>query len=253
MRANIILFFACAMLFLPVVNATYTVTHLNVTMNLNGNTSAQVSEILTVRISNDSVGQYSTSRIALNLTLSDWQSIIGPSLVEHIINPGGGIYNFQFFPGPVMNVNGQSMAYILLGYEVSNVTVVNQTAPRTFLYLFMPKVFNFEHGSNGEFLSRNTTLTISLPAGATVKSVYPIPDYPTAAFANNYANTTSMTWSSGEPLSKFTLLFAMTEGIQTEVANFFLGIYTVLGWSVYVIIAAVIIGFILYTYLKAGK
>ena len=77
MRANILLFFALAALFLPVANATYTVSHLNVTMNLNRNTSAQVNEMLTVIISNDSVNQYSTSRVALNLTLSNWQSIIG--------------------------------------------------------------------------------------------------------------------------------------------------------------------------------
>jgi hypothetical protein len=253
MRANIILFFACAMLLLPAANATYTVSHLNVTVNLNRNTSAQVNEMLAVRISNDSVSQYSTSRVALNLTLSDWQSIIGSSLVEHIINPGSGIYNFRFFPGPVMVVNQQSMAYVLLSYTINNVTVVNQTAPRTFVYSLAPKVFNFEHGSNGEFLSHNTTLTINLPGGATVKSVYPLPDYPTTAFTDNYANTTSMSWSSGEPLSKFTLLFTMTEGVQTEVTNFFLGIYKVLGAFVYVIIAAVIVGFILYTYLKAGR
>ena len=253
MRANIILFFACAMLFLPIANATYAVSHLNVTMSLNRNTSAQVSEMLTVMISNDSVGQYSTSRVALNLTLSDWQSIIGPSLVEHIINPSGGIYNFKFFPGPVMKVNQQSMAYVRLSYTVYNVTVVNQTAPRTFVYSLMPKVFNFEHGSNGEFLSGNTTLTIDLPAGAVVKSVYPLPDYPTSAFADNYANTTSMSWSSGEPLSKFTLLFTTTEGVQTEVTNFFLSIYRVLGAFVYVIIAAAIVLFIVYTYLKAGR
>ena len=240
-------------LFLPVANATYTVSHLNVTMNLNRNTSAQVNEMLTVIISNDSVNQYSTSRVALNLTLSNWQSIIGSSLVEHIINPNGGIYNFRFFPGPVVNMNNQNIAYVLLSYTIGNVTTVNQTAPRTFLYTLQPKVFNFQHGSNGEFLNRNTTLTINLPGGAVVKTVYPLPDYPTSAFTNNYANTTSMSWSSGEPLSKFTLAFVMTEGVQTEVTNFFLGIYKTLGIFVYVIIAAAIVAFILYTYLKAGK
>lgn len=241
------------MLFLPVTNASYIVTHMNVTVNLNENMSAQVAEILTVGISNNSVSQYSTNRVALNLTLSDWQSLIGPSLVEHIINPGGGIYNFNFLPGPVIKSGNQSTAYILLSYTVNNVTTVNQTAPRTFVYAFVPKVFNFEHGASGEVLSSNTTLTINLPRGAVIKSIYPLPDYPPSAFTTNYANTTSVSWLFGEPLSKFTLTFVITEGIQAEVTNFFAGVYKALGAFTFVVIAAVILIFILYTYLRTGR
>lgn len=253
MRASVVLLVACAMLFLPFASASYTVTHLNVTINLNKNTSAQVAEVLTVRMSNSSVAQYSINRVALNPTLSDWQSIIGPSLVEHVINSGGSIYNFKFLPGPAIANGNQSIAYILLSYTVDNVTTVNQTAPRTFVYSFAPKVFNFEHAASGEVLNPDTTLTINLPGSAVLKSVYPLPDYPPSGFTTNYAGIASFSWMYGEPLSTFTLTFTITEGVQAEVANFFVEVYKTLGVLTYVIIAAVILGFILYTYLKAGR
>jgi hypothetical protein len=241
------------MLFLPAASASYTVTHLNVTINLNQNTSAQVSEVLAVSMTNSSIAQYSVNRVALNLTLSNWQAIVGPSLVEHVINPSGSIYNFRFLPGAGVVEGNQSTADILLSYTVNNVTTVNQTAPRTFLYSFESKVFNFDHAASGEVLSPDTTLTINLPDGAVAKSVYPLPDYPLSGFASNYANVRNFTWMYGEPLSKFDLTFTITESVQAEVANFFLAVYKTLGVLTYVIIAAVILGFILYTYLKAGK
>lgn len=57
-------------------SASYTVQNLNVTMALKTNTSAQVSEVLKVLVSNASVSQYSTNRLALNLTLSNWQTLV---------------------------------------------------------------------------------------------------------------------------------------------------------------------------------
>jgi hypothetical protein len=254
MKANTILLFAFVALMLPVANASYTITHLNVTVNLNANASADVSEVFTVDLSNVSVGQYSTNRVALNLTLADWQTLIGPSLVQHIINPGYSIYDFKFLPGPVIKTGGQDMAYILMSYTVNNVTVMNQTAPRDFVYTFVPKVLNFEQGASGEVLTPNTTLTIDLPQGAVIKSIpYPLPDYPPSAFTTSYANTTSVSWFYGEPLSKFTLTFVITEGIQKEVTSFFAGIYRALGAFTYVVIAAVVLGFIIYAYLRTGR
>lgn len=235
---------------LPAADAAYAVTNLNVTVTLSTNTSAQVTEILTLLISNQSVSQYTTNRVALNLTLSDWQALIGPLLVQHIINPSRSVHNFKLLPGSVVNVNGNSIAYMLMGYTVDNVTQVNQTAPRTFKYTFNPRVFNFEHGASGQVLTPNTTLTVVLPKGAMIQSIYPLPDYPPSAFTNNYKNTTSVSWSNGEPLSKFNLTFLIVEGIQEEVTNFFLGIYRVLGAFAYVIIAIVVLLFVLYTYLR---
>lgn len=254
MRSILLAILAAALvIMIPVSHASYSVTNLNVTMALNKNTSAQVTEILTLLISNNSAQQYTTNRVALNLTLSDWQSIIGPLLVQHIINPSKGIYNFKFLPGSVTVIDGQNYAYLLMSYDVNNVTTVNQTAPRQFFYRFNSSVFNFEHGASGEVLNQNTTLTIILPTGAQIKSIYPIPDYPPSAFTNNYANTTRVSWLYGEPLSKFTLTFVTTEGIQAEVVNFFSQIYQDLGIFTYLILAIIILAFILYAYFRVGR
>ncbi len=235
---------------LPVSGASYTVTHLNVTLVLDINTSAQVTELLTVEMSNSSVSQYLTNRVALNLTLSDWQELVGPLLVQHIINPSTSVHNFKLLPGSVMSSNGINTAYILVGYTVSNVTSVNQTAPRTFVYDFNPDVFNFEHGASGQVLIPNTTLTIVMPKGAVIKSAYPLPDYPPSAFTSGYKNTTTIAWLYSEPLSKFNLTFVIMESIQTEVTSFFVGIYNALGAFTYVIIAIVVLLVLLYTYLR---
>jgi hypothetical protein len=237
----------------PFSNASYTVRNINVTIMLNTNTSAQVTEVLQLTISNASVSQYSTNRAALNLTLSEWQQLIGPELVEHVISPNSSIYDFKFLPGPVQTVNGNHEANIILAYSVKNVTFVNLIAPRQFQYRFNPKVFNFEHGISGEVLDTNTTLTMIIPQGGTIISTYPIPDLPPYAFTSQYANVTRVSWLYGEPLSTFTLVFKINQSLSSEVEGFFSGLYRKLGFYTFVIISAAIILSILYIYRKAIK
>jgi hypothetical protein len=127
---------------------------------------------------------------------------------------------------------------------------VNQISPRVYQYKFNSKVFNFEHGVSGEILSPNTTLTISVPSGAYIKTVYPLQDTPPYTFAGNYKNITSVSWSSGEPLSKFTFEFVVKQPIREEVENFFLSVYKRLGIYSYIIIVLIILTFVLY---RAGR
>ncbi|MEM3227369.1 MAG: hypothetical protein QXR58_01635 [Candidatus Micrarchaeaceae archaeon] len=239
--------------YLHLAYGSYTVTHLNTTVVLNLNTSASVREILNVHISNESVQQYSADRVALNLTLAEWESLIGPLLVQHIINPVSGVYNFRFLPGPVVATPNGGNAYLIMTYSVLNVTKVSQTGPRSFLYSFNPNVLNFEHGASGEVLNANTTLNIILPQGAKLSSIYPIPDFPAEGITNNYANVSEVSWFYGEPLSKFELTFTVTESLQQEVSKAFLGVYDYLGIFSYIIIALAILLFIIYAYVKAGK
>ncbi len=232
-------------------NASFTVTHLNTTVTLNKNTSAKVTEVINIKISNESLKQYQLDRVALNLKLEEWQSLIGPTLVQHIINTRFGVSNFSFIPGPVSIQNGSNVAQLYLNYEVLNVTTVKQIAPRAFLYKFNSTVFNFEHGVSGEILPPNTTLTINLPDGTRNISVYPIPDLPANGLADKFNNITSLSWDNGEPLSKFSLNFELNENMQTEVLSFFTRIYDYLGYTSYIIIILIILLFIFYTYFKA--
>jgi hypothetical protein len=235
------------------VHASYTVSGIYVNVMLNPNTSATVNETILVQISNQSLSQYSTSRMALNLTLSDWQHIIGPQLEQHIINPRGSIYDFRFFPGPIFSGRKGYNASIELMYNVNNVSTVRQISPRVFEYSFDPAVFNFENGASGEVLSPNTTLTLNMPRGAQIRSIYPTPDSPIGGFANNYRNVTSVSWNSGEPLTRFTLIFLIHESLSDEVAGFFDGIYLALGLYSYVVVAVIVVALVLYLYYKAGR
>lgn len=238
---------------LPTMHASYILTGLNTTVVLNQNSSAAVKEVLKVAVTNQSVAQYSQDRLALNLTLSKWQSLIGPSLVEHIINPSGSIYDFNFLPGPLVDSNNGKVAYLTLSYYVTNVTKVNQTGPRLLQYIFDDRVFNFEHAASGEVLGGNTTLTIILPSGSRILSVYPPPDSPSSAFVSNYRNVTSLSWYSDEPLSQFTLSYDVQQSLQSEVLSFFAQAYGYLGGFAYVIIAAAVALFVAYVYLKASR
>ncbi len=230
---------------------SYNVTQLNVTVYLNSSTTAHVTELLTVMVSNESYVQYNTSRLARNLTLSEWQVLIGPLLTQHLLNPRTGISSFSFIPSPITPHYGYGIADMLLTYNVQNVTFINQTGPRTFLYRFNPAVFNFNPSASGQILMPNTNLTIVLPRGAVIDKVSPIPDSPASAFSHGYVNVTSFSWFRQEPLSKFALSFTIIESPQQEVADFFGSIYAALGPLTYVIIAVVVILFILYTYFRS--
>jgi len=234
-------------------SASYTVQNLNVTMALRSNTSAQVSEVLKITVSNVSVNQYTTNRDAFNLTLSDWQKFLGPMLVQHIINPNESLYNFKLFPGPLTLQDGQGTANVIMTYTVPNVTTVSEISPRQFLYKFNPKVLNFAHGVSGEVLTQNTTFTIIAPPSAIIESAYPAPDLPPYATLSDYKNISSVSWLFGEPFSKFSFTFLMQQSIQAEVASFFGSVYNILGIFTYVIIAAAVVLFIVYTYYRASR
>ncbi len=246
----IIAFFAVSQLSF----ASYSVINVSTQINLRQNTSASVREIVTIGLTNSSINSYTTDRSALNLTLSNWQSIIGPTLTQHIINPKSGVHRFELLPGPVTTtVTGGHIAQIIMLYDVYNVTYLVETSPRIFFYTFNDSVFNFQHELAGEVLPPNTKLTINLPAGARITSIFPIPDSPTNLITSNYTNSTSLSWFNQEPLSKFALSFTIRQSLQAEVLQFFSGVYNSLGVLTYIIIGLVVLIFIIYTYLKVDK
>ncbi len=243
-----------ALLAVPLAGASYTITHITTQLSLNANNTASVREIYTIYLTNSSISQYQSSRSALNLTLSNWQPIIGSALTQHIINPKSGVYGFKLFPGPLTtSITGEQLADIIITYGVKNVTSVREIAPRVFFYSFNTQVLNFQYGPSGEILDPNTTLTIIMPSGATIKNVYPVPDLPANLLTSNFTNVTSMSWFYQEPLSKFSLTFTTQQSVQGEVIAFFSAAYNFLGVFTYILIILVVFFFILYTYLKVER
>lgn len=231
-------------LVMPVERALINVTYVNTTVILSHNTTGKVVEVLNLYLSsNVSVSQYLQDRAAINLTLSEWQKALNTNLlVEHILNPESSIYGFDFLPGPVTTVGNTGIAQITMRYYVSNVTTVREIAPRKFEYTFNSNVFNFVHTASGEALLQDGRLNIILPAGSQVLSIYPLPDYPQISFLGNYTNDTLFSWYAGEPLSKFTFTYVVTQSLGQEVISYFQSLLTVYrAWFYAFIFAAIII------------
>ena len=228
---------------------TYGISNINTTVSINMNGSAYVSEAITVILPNSSLTQYTIDRSGLNLTLSNWQTIVGPQLVQHISNPRSGTYNFHLLPGPINRTSYGGIAVINMNYYVSNVTTVNQTGPRIIEFKFNNNVLNFAHGSGGVVLGQNTRFNIILPKNSRVLSIYPLPDYP-SNFASNNTGVTEVSWFDGEPLYNFNLIFQVKESILNEVEDFFGSIYAALGVLTYIIVLAIVLLIIFYTYMK---
>src|SRR5271155_3739589 len=127
MRINSALFSAILLCFLfgntfAYLNATY----LNTTVILNTSTTARVVETVIINMSNSSVGQYLQDRQAINLTLSNWDSVLHTNLlIQHIFNPNSSVSKFTLLPGPLLYDNSQTAQAILtMTYVSYNITTV---------------------------------------------------------------------------------------------------------------------------------
>ncbi len=219
------------------LSAYMNVTYLNTTVILNQNTSARVVEIFSIYVSNSSVSQYIQDRQAINPTVTSWQQALNTNLlVEHILNPMSSVYNFKILPGPIQpSLNGGN-AKLEISYYVSNVTGAMQIAPREFMYSLNDSVFNYLHTASGEALPVNARLNIILPQGASIVSLYPLPDYPQFSFIGNYSGISEVSWFSGEPLSNLSLKYVTYQSLETEVLQYFSGVYS--QYSLEIVIAA---------------
>ena len=146
----------------------YGISSINTTVSINLNGSAYISEAITTILPNSSLAQYTIDRSGLNLTLSNWQAIVGPQLVQHIINPRTGVYAFHLLPGPVNRTSYGGIATIYMNYYVYNVRTVNQTGPRVLGFKFNDNVLNFAHGSGGVVLGQDTRFNIILPKNSRI-------------------------------------------------------------------------------------
>ncbi|MDE1851137.1 MAG: hypothetical protein KGH69_00410 [Candidatus Micrarchaeota archaeon] len=237
------------------LHAYFNVTYLNTTVVFNTSTNAHVVEKLGVYVSNTSVNQYVQDRQAFNLTLNDWQKVLGTALLaEHIVGPSSSISKFTLLPGPIIFAqNGGGTAVITFSYNVHNVTTIRNIAPRKFDYTFNDNLFNFEHTAGGQALYPNTRLIMVIPNGAEAISIFPAPDYPLSNYVGNYSNATVFSWYAGEPLSKFQFSYIVTQSLQDEVLTYFNGIYRSYSWLIYLAIAILIIAVAAYAYFSLRR
>jgi hypothetical protein len=234
------------------VFAYLNVTYLNTTVILSKNTSAEVVETLLVNMSNSSIGQYLQDRQSINLTLSDWSTVLHTNLlIQHIFNPNSSIAGFTFLPGPIINNYGQgAQALLTMRYVAYNITTVQNIGPRKFVYTFDSAALNFEHTQSGEALPQNARFNIIIPKDTSVVSVYPEPDFPYPNFIGNYNNDTVFSWYEGEPLSEFSFSYLSTQSLQNEVTTYFSNLYENFTQQIYLLIIILASIFAVYVYVK---
>ncbi|VVB76879.1 Uncharacterised protein [uncultured archaeon] len=239
----------------PRVNASFNVTYLTTSVTFTNSTTAHVVEMIDLHATDASVGQYQQYRQAFNLSLSDWQQGIGSSLmVQHIINPKSSISNFTFLPGPMSISGHDGYAVLTLNYYAKNVTSMAVIGPRKFQYAFNATSFSFMHTASGQSLFPNAKLVLTTPAGSSLISVYPAPDFPQPNKQGAYADSNNtFTWSSGEPLQKFTFVYVTTETPQQEVVNYFTSIYQGYSALIYAAAALILAAIIIYIYIKVAR
>ncbi len=228
------------------------VTSLNTTVILSKNTSADVVETLLVNMSNSSIGQYLQDRQAINLTLSDWSTVLHTNLlIQHIFNPNSSISGFTFLPGPIINHHSKgAQAILTMRYVAYNITTVQNIGPRKFVYTFDSAALNFEHTSSGEALPANARFNIIIPSDTSLVSVYPEPDYPYPNFVGDYNNATTFSWYEGEPLSEFSFSYLSTESLQQEVTTYFANLYANFTQQIYLLVIILASIFSVYVYVK---
>lgn len=252
-KLPLISFIAAMMLLVVNSYASINVTSVNATIVLNATPTAHVIEILSLQISNASVATYQQDRVALNLTINDWQKVLGsgyPS--EYILNPKSSISGLTLLPGPLIQQgpNGGGIALLTMDYYAMNVTTSSNVGPRKFEYVFNDSALNFEHSASGEALPTNVRFNIIIPQGSSLLSIYPIPDAP-SGLVNNYQNVTAFSWYGGEPLQKFTFSYIVTESLQQEVINYFTKVYYAYGVMIALVLVIIVVVGVVYLYTRS--
>ncbi|MDE1874303.1 MAG: hypothetical protein KGI04_04280 [Candidatus Micrarchaeota archaeon] len=255
MRASLVFasFLLLSLLSAGSASAYFNATYLSTTVFLKNATSAHVIEGIQVYVSNSSIATYQQDRQAFNLSLASWQKVISsPFLTQHILNPKSSISNFTFLPGPITPSGNGGYASLTMSYDAQNATTVVSTNPRQFEYTVNSSIFNFQHTGSGESLLPSARLTLEVPNGTQVVTVYPLPDFPTPNAYGQYPGT-SFSWYSGEPLQNFNFVYIVTETPQQEVLQYFSGLYGSYGTLLYVILVFVIVAIAAYIYLRVFR
>lgn len=231
------LLFAALLSILSTPFAGFELRQLDVTIIVNDDGSAKVTERMQMLVTESySISLYN-SGLSKN-DLASWSTITElPNLRTHLSRQNVDIRNFRLRPQPLKQCNSlldMCHGEILLEYDAypyyeknDSVTVrlpatgvfnVDYYKPRTIRYILNPKIFTFETTEGGDsILKKEETLRIILPENSMVYEVNPFPDG-TAIRLPQKMN--ELSWNN-VVLTQFTLIFEREEGVDMEITNFF--------------------------------
>ncbi len=212
-------------LLIPLLGATFSDVSLVVTMKINLNGSAHVSEKVTLSLDQTAEDVYNRSIFSRELTIMDWQQITNSQYLRQHIISSVSARNLRIVPEDVRpyTYGSFSMADIKLDYDIDGAVTINQTGPRTLLYTLNSSALSFQPSPSGQVLPKNNELTIIIPPDSIVTSISPDPTEPIIKkdYLDQVRGVSNFTWSGTVPITEFQFAFTREEPMDVEVRNFF--------------------------------
>ncbi|NYZ79311.1 hypothetical protein H0N99_04140 [Candidatus Micrarchaeota archaeon] len=212
-------------LLVPLLGASFYDMSLSVTVKINTNGSAHVTENVLLALDPSSEDLYNRSIYSRELTIMDWQQITQSQYLRQHIISSIAARNLRVTPEDIQpyTYGSRSGADVKLDYDVDNIVMINQTGPRTLQYLFNSSSLSFQPSPSGQVLPRNNNLTIIIPPDSLVTSISPDPTEPAIQrdYAGQVRGVSSFIWRGTVPLMEFHFAFTREQSMDVEVMNFF--------------------------------
>ena len=215
--------------------AAFTVTALDVVVDVNEDGSADITEDLYLLITTDYHISVYTNGLTQN-DLASWGSLTGLSDVRyHVDNRIVDVQNVVVRPQPVSRCNPLAdlchgelkISYRVDAYRSKDGSAVNNSGlfladeykPRTTRYTLNSGGMSFEESDLGDvILGKNERLTFLLPDMSTLIEVAPLPE---GVEKDEVTEIRELSWEN-TVLARFNIVFEEEESLDTEVLQFFL-------------------------------
>jgi len=215
--------------------SAFTITALDMTVEVNDDGSAEITEEIYLLITTD----YHISVYSNGLTQNDlasWSSLTGLSDVRyHVDNREVDVQNVIVRPQPVSRCNPLAdlchgelkITYRVAAYENKDGTAVNDSGlfsadsykPRTTLYSLNSQALSFEESDFGDvILGNKQRLTFVFPEKATLIEVVPLPE---GIDKGEIGQVKELSWEN-TVLARFGIVFEVEESLDAEVLQFFM-------------------------------
>ncbi len=217
-------------------HAEFQQSNLSVSVDVKPDGSAYVTE--TVRLFMDSGSPVIYDNAMTAYDLSSWRTKTKLDLRFHFNRDVVDITDISIRAQPRDNCYGcvrdvctECYGTLIIRYRlapIANKTAsglfsMNRFKPRTTNYSLNPEAFSFESSGPGNIvLPDNTRLKLTLPTGAVVTTVNPMPEGTEGTSVSMpLYNVSSFSWSGRTTLSPFELSFQIEEPLSVEVIGFF--------------------------------
>ncbi len=227
--------FLLVVMMLSLAYSAFTTTALDMTVEVNEDGSAEITEEIYLLITTD----YHISTYAKGLTQNDlasWSSLTGLGDVRyHVDNREVDVQNVVVRPQPVSRCNPLAdlchgelkITYRVAAYadkdgepvNNSGLFIAEQCKPRTTQYALNSGALSFEKSDLGDvILGENQRLTFVFPEKATLIEVCPLPE---GENKEDMGKLKELTWEN-TVLARFGIVFEIEQSLDAEVLQFFL-------------------------------